>query len=186
MMNLKMSFNSVKIVNFIETRPQKSCYFKILCQEMESLLDNLLLHTEARWLSQGNILPVYLNSTKNNFFFYRTQISFVFGTYWIWLAFEVGLFKWYFWKIQHLEFFHAGQCFWYFLCREGNWCNGKKDHSGKNKWKITTASRLKDYMHFCKIMRKTSDFTELKTQMSQYLNALKTRIKSTFCRWRNS
>lgn len=39
---------SVKIVNFIKTRPQKSHYFKILCQDMGSLHENVLLHTEVR------------------------------------------------------------------------------------------------------------------------------------------
>jgi hypothetical protein len=47
---------SVKIVNFIKTRPQKSCYLKILCQDMGSLHENLLLHTVVRWLSRGNVL----------------------------------------------------------------------------------------------------------------------------------
>lgn len=47
---------SVKIVNFIETRPQKSHKFKTICNDMDSLHENLLLDTEVRWLSRGNVL----------------------------------------------------------------------------------------------------------------------------------
>lgn len=52
----KVLDESVKIVNFIKTRPQKSREFKILCQDMGSFHVNLLLHTEVRWLSRGNLL----------------------------------------------------------------------------------------------------------------------------------
>lgn len=61
---------SVKIVNFIKTRPLKSRYFKILCQDMGSLHENLLLHTEVRWLSRGNVLSrvFELHKELHNFF----------------------------------------------------------------------------------------------------------------------
>ncbi|KAL4125866.1 hypothetical protein QTP88_010103 [Uroleucon formosanum] len=52
----KVLDQSVKIVNSIKTRPQKSRYFKILCQDMGNLHENVLLYTEVRWLSRGNVL----------------------------------------------------------------------------------------------------------------------------------
>ena len=43
---------NVKVVNFLKTRPQRSCFLKIPCQEIWSLPDKLLLHTEVQWLSR--------------------------------------------------------------------------------------------------------------------------------------
>jgi hypothetical protein len=48
--------NAVKIVNFIKTRPTNSRIFQALCEEMGSLHNCLLTHTEIRWLSHGKIL----------------------------------------------------------------------------------------------------------------------------------
>jgi len=47
---------SVKIINFIKSRPLNMRLFKILCDDMGSLHNSLLLHTEVRWLSRGKIL----------------------------------------------------------------------------------------------------------------------------------
>ncbi|XP_068232182.1 SCAN domain-containing protein 3-like [Palaemon carinicauda] len=46
----------VKMVNSIKSRPLKSRLFTKLCEELEAKHLNLLLHTEARWLSRGKIL----------------------------------------------------------------------------------------------------------------------------------
>ena len=43
----------IEMVNYIKARPLKSRLFAKLCKEMEANYENLLLHTEARWLSRG-------------------------------------------------------------------------------------------------------------------------------------
>ncbi|GBM06228.1 Zinc finger BED domain-containing protein 5 [Araneus ventricosus] len=47
---------SVKIVNFIKANSSNTRLFKSLCGDMGSLHTTLLLHTEVRWLSRGNVL----------------------------------------------------------------------------------------------------------------------------------
>ncbi|GBN95580.1 Zinc finger BED domain-containing protein 5 [Araneus ventricosus] len=46
---------SVKVVNFIKAN-STTRLFKSLCGDMGSLHTTLLLHTEVRWLSRGNVL----------------------------------------------------------------------------------------------------------------------------------
>ncbi|KAI7804398.1 putative zinc finger BED domain-containing protein 5-like [Triplophysa rosa] len=48
--------DAVKIVNFIKARPLNSRLFSALCNEMGSDHVILLLHTDVRWLSRGNVL----------------------------------------------------------------------------------------------------------------------------------
>ncbi|CAL9702155.1 unnamed protein product [Knipowitschia caucasica] len=47
---------AVKMVNHIKSRPLNTQLFSTLCNEMGSEHQGLLLHTEVRWLSRGNVL----------------------------------------------------------------------------------------------------------------------------------
>ncbi|KAG6934017.1 zinc finger BED-type containing 5 [Chelydra serpentina] len=46
----------IDVVNFIKARPLNSRIFTILCNEIRSDHENLLYHTEVRWLSRGKVL----------------------------------------------------------------------------------------------------------------------------------
>ena len=46
----------VKMVNYVRQGPLKSRLFAKLCKSMESAHVSLILHTEVRWLSRGNVL----------------------------------------------------------------------------------------------------------------------------------
>uniref|UniRef100_A0A8P4GAE8 DUF4371 domain-containing protein n=1 Tax=Dicentrarchus labrax TaxID=13489 RepID=A0A8P4GAE8_DICLA len=47
---------SVKMINLIKSWPLNSRLFGVFCQEMGSGHEQLLLHTEVRWLSRGRVL----------------------------------------------------------------------------------------------------------------------------------
>ena len=47
---------SIKVINFIKSRPLNSRLFRLLCEKMEAEHTQLLLHTEVRWLFSGRIL----------------------------------------------------------------------------------------------------------------------------------
>jgi hypothetical protein len=47
---------AIKVVNFIKSRETNSRLFSILCNEMGSEHDKLLLHTEVRCMSRGDVL----------------------------------------------------------------------------------------------------------------------------------
>ena len=46
----------IEMVNYIKAGPLKSRLSTKLCKEMEANYENLLLHTEARWLLSGKAL----------------------------------------------------------------------------------------------------------------------------------
>ena len=58
---------SIKVINFIKSRPLNSRLFCLLCEKMEAKHTQLLLHTEVRWLSRGRIL--------NRLFKLRTEVG---------------------------------------------------------------------------------------------------------------
>ena len=53
------------MVNYIKARPLKSRLFAKICKEMEANYENILLHTEARWLSRGKALSRVYELKKN-------------------------------------------------------------------------------------------------------------------------
>ena len=59
--------SSIKVINFIKSRPLNSRLFRLLCKKMEAKHTQLLLHTEVRWLSRGRIL--------NRLFKLRTEVG---------------------------------------------------------------------------------------------------------------
>jgi hypothetical protein len=61
----------VKTVNLIKAHPLQSRLFKVLCEEMGSEHTALLFHTEARWLSQGNVLNRIFELRNEVFMFLR-------------------------------------------------------------------------------------------------------------------
>ena len=46
----------VKIVNFVKANPLNTRFFRILCEEMGEGHENVLLHSEVRWLSKGRVV----------------------------------------------------------------------------------------------------------------------------------
>nr|XP_054593370.1 SCAN domain-containing protein 3-like [Nothobranchius furzeri] len=48
--------SSIKVINFIKSRPLNARLFSRLCENMGAEHTQLLLHTEVRWLSRGKIL----------------------------------------------------------------------------------------------------------------------------------
>jgi len=47
---------AIKIVNFIKSRLLKFRLFKIMCDDLGSIHNTLLFHTEIRWISRGKVL----------------------------------------------------------------------------------------------------------------------------------
>ncbi len=47
---------AVQIINFIKARPLNARLFSLLCQELGAEHEQILFHTEVRWLSRGRVL----------------------------------------------------------------------------------------------------------------------------------
>ena len=52
----KLLYQSVKIINYIKSRALNTRLLKALCNEIDSDHQNLLFHSEVRWLSRGQVL----------------------------------------------------------------------------------------------------------------------------------
>jgi hypothetical protein len=53
---LKVLEETIKMVNFMASRPLQSRLFSALCSAMEAVRTQLQLHAEVRWLSRGRVL----------------------------------------------------------------------------------------------------------------------------------
>ncbi|GBN01635.1 Zinc finger BED domain-containing protein 5 [Araneus ventricosus] len=69
---------TVKIINFIKSRPKNNRLFRILCGDMESLHTSLLLHTEIRWLFRDKSL-IRLFELRNEVGIFLRDNDFVLG-----------------------------------------------------------------------------------------------------------
>ena len=58
---------SIKVINFMKSRPLNSRLFRLLCKKMEAEHTQLLLHTKVRWLSRERI--------QNRLFKLRTEVG---------------------------------------------------------------------------------------------------------------
>ncbi len=66
---LKQVLNQVvEMVNYIKSRPLKSCLFEQICVDMDSQHKRLILHTEVRWLSRAKVLCRILQKELHAFF----------------------------------------------------------------------------------------------------------------------
>ena len=51
----------IKAVNKIKRHASQTRLFKELCNDNDEVFDNLIIHTEVRWLSKGNFLERFLS-----------------------------------------------------------------------------------------------------------------------------
>ena len=65
---------SIKIMNFIKSKPLQSRLFEKFCEEMRSNHKSLLLHREVRWLSRGKVLKDLQNSVKKLLYFWKMKV----------------------------------------------------------------------------------------------------------------
>ena len=66
----------IEIVNYIKSRPLKSRVFEALCKDMDSSHVRLVMHTEVRWLSKGQVLARVNDLHKELIaFFYGEKIE---------------------------------------------------------------------------------------------------------------
>jgi hypothetical protein len=52
----KVLLNAISAINFIKSKSLNSRLFTVLCNEIDSDNEKLLLHIKVRWLSRGKIL----------------------------------------------------------------------------------------------------------------------------------
>ncbi|XP_060758376.1 zinc finger BED domain-containing protein 5-like [Neoarius graeffei] len=66
--------DAVKMINFIQSRPLNHRLFETLCHESGAQHDQLLLHTDVRWLSRGKMLLRLYELRSEVFAFLKEQL----------------------------------------------------------------------------------------------------------------
>ena len=64
--------SAVQIINYTKSRPLQTRLLTILCDEMGSEHKTLLLHSEVRWLSRGEVLT-RLYELRNEAYLFLTE-----------------------------------------------------------------------------------------------------------------
>lgn len=173
---------SVKIVNFIKTRPQKSREFKIISHEMGSLHESLLLHTEVRWLSRGNVLARVFELHKELHMFFTEQkfnLSSVLGDFqWLLkLAYLGDIFE----KLNIWNKSMQGSVSDIFYVENKTNAMVKKITLWKNEMESNNCSTFKRLNTFLNENEQSiSAFTHIKNQIVHHLSSLKTSIREYF------
>lgn len=65
----------IKVVNSIKGKALQTRLFRIICEDMGSLHQNLLYHTEVRWLSKGKVLTRVLELKAELLMFFQDSKS---------------------------------------------------------------------------------------------------------------
>lgn len=66
---------AVQIINFIKARALNTRLFRVICNDMGSRFQNLLFHTEVRWLSRGKALVRLFQMREEVLAFFSEQKS---------------------------------------------------------------------------------------------------------------
>jgi len=178
----KVLDESVKIVNFIKTRPQKSREFKILCQDMGSLHENLLLHTDVRWLSRGNVLARVFELHKELHLFFtdhKSNLSSVLIDFdWLLkLAYLSDIFE----KLNIWNKSMQGSVSDIFYVENKTNAMIKKITLWENEIENNNCNTFESLNSFLNENEKSiSAFADLKTEIGHHLSSLKTSIREYF------
>ncbi|XP_063785805.1 zinc finger BED domain-containing protein 5-like [Pseudophryne corroboree] len=71
----KVLDETIKMVNYIKSRPLKSRLFSVLCSAMDAAHTQLLLHTDVRWLSRGRVLSRFYELREELIIFFTSENS---------------------------------------------------------------------------------------------------------------
>jgi len=71
----------VNMVNYIKSRPLKTRLFKKMCASMDAQHENLLLHSEVRWLSRDKVLNRVLELKDELLMFFQNEKNDTFNNF---------------------------------------------------------------------------------------------------------
>ena len=74
---------AIQMVNFIKSRPLNTRLFTLLCQEMGSSHESLLIHSEVRCLSQGKVLTRLWVAKRGAHLPLRHKLRFCTPSHWL-------------------------------------------------------------------------------------------------------